>query len=729
MPAGEIIGTVQGHASGHGFVIRDDGEPDVHLSSREMAAVLHGDHVRVKLMGHDRRGRPEGRVVEILRRGARLLIGRLLQEDGHWLLAPEDRRYGRDVLIPKRALASAQDGQVVVVELTEPPALYGQPVGRVVEVLGEVDDPGMEVEIAVRKFGIPHAFSQACLDTAQSLPNKVRSADRQGRVDLGDVAFVTIDGEDARDFDDAVYCEPAVVTGRGRKPNGWRLLVAIADVSHYVHDGDAINADAYARATSVYFPRRVVPMLPEKLSNGLCSLNPDMDRLALVCDMLVSARGKIHAYQFYPAVIRSQGRLTYDQVAAALTPDKGRSQPLDNAELLPHLRHLHGAFQSLLQARQRRGAIDFDTVETQIICDDQGRVTSIEPSPRNDAHRLIEECMLAANVCCADFVRQHKDALALYRVHEPPPAEKVEALRAYLRALDVKVSVGDEPSPQVFQQIADATRDRPDAEQIQMQLLRAMSQAVYKPQNKGHFGLAYDAYMHFTSPIRRYPDLLAHRVIKALLDERQYKLPELPEAGELEAEFAKRLQKRSGEPAQESGQKTGAQAQRWELAGLHCSACERRAEEASRDVEAWLKCQYMRQYLGEVFAGTVTSATSFGLFVSLDELYVEGLVHISELGDEYFQFDEVRQQIRGEQSGTAYAIGTPVRVQVSRVDLDARQIDFRLLADTPAADTRGSGKKQSARKSAHKPDKANKKPAAAKAGSRTARTAKKHKAR
>ena len=673
----EFEGTVSGHRDGHGFVQRDDGAPDIYLPPNEMRAVLHRDRVKARVVRFDRKGRPEGRVVEILERSSQPIIGRLLQESGVWLVAPEDKRYGQDVLIPKGATARATTGQVVVVELTEPPSLYGQPVGRIKEVLGEVDDPGMEIEIAVRKYGVPHEFSEACLGLARGLPDKVRTQDKKGRVDLTDVALVTIDGEDARDFDDAVYCEPAKV-GRGK---GWRLLVAIADVSHYVETGSAIDIDAYDRATSVYFPRRVIPMLPEKLSNGLCSLNPDVERLCMVCDMLITATGEVHAYQFYPAVMHSHARFTYTEVAAILANTRG-PEAAKRKDRIEDLMNLHDVYGALLKARHVRGAVDFETTETQIVCDDSGRIEKIVPRVRNDAHRLIEEAMLAANVCSADFILQSKHP-GLFRVHEGPTPEKKDILRNYLKTTGVGMTITDDPKPSEFQAIADATKDRPDAQQIHAMLLRSMQQAIYTPMNSGHFGLAFEAYTHFTSPIRRYPDLLVHRVIKAILLQRRYQLPVLPTPGEAHAKLARRLASRVREPSQKLEQKTKAtpDQQAWEAAGLHCSANERRADEASRDVEAWLKCKYMREHLGEEYGGVVTAATGFGLFVTLDAMYVEGLVHITELGGEYFRFDEARQELRGERTGIRYAIGTRVRVQVSRVDLDGRKIDFRLVRD------------------------------------------------
>ena len=668
----EFEGTVSGHRDGHGFVQRDDGEADIYLPPNEMRAVLHKDRVKARIVRHDRKNRPEGRVTEIIERSANPIIGRLLQEGGVWLVAPEDKRYGQDVLIPKGATGTAKTGQIVVVQLTEPPALFGQPVGRVKEVLGEIDDPGMEIEIAVRKYGVPHEFSDDALALARALPDAVRPDDKKQRVDLTDIALVTIDGEDARDFDDAVYCEPAKV-GRGK---GWRLLVAIADVSHYVETGSAIDIDAYDRATSVYFPRRVIPMLPEKLSNGLCSLNPNVERLCMVCDMLVNARGEVHAYQFYPAVMFSQARFTYTEVAAILANTRG-PEAAQRKTLVPHLLDLHDVYQALLKERGVRGAVDFETTETQIVCDDAGRIEKIIPRTRNVAHRLIEEAMLAANVCSADFISQSKH-VGLFRVHEGPTPEKKDMLRNYLKAAGLGMTISDDPTPGEFQQIALATKDRPDAQQIHSMLLRSMQQAIYTPMNSGHFGLAFEAYTHFTSPIRRYPDLLVHRVIKAVLNKGKYQLPTLPTPGEAEAKLSKRLASRVKDPEQKP-KKASADELAWQAAGLHCSANERRADEASRDVEAWLKCKYMREHLGEEFGGVVTAATGFGVFVTLDAMYVEGLVHITELGGEYFRFDEARQELRGERTGIRYAIGTRVRVQVSRVDLDGRKIDFRLV--------------------------------------------------
>ncbi|MEJ5895781.1 ribonuclease R [Aquabacterium sp. G14] len=697
----EIIGTVQGHRDGHGFVQADDGDTSVFLPPQEMRSVMHRDRVKVRVVRFDRRGRPEGLVLEIIERRKTPIIGRLLQEGGAWLVAPEDRRFGQDILIAPKATGNAEPGQVVAVELTEPPSLLAKPVGRVVEVLGGIDDPGMEIEIAVRKYEVPHRFSDAALAQAAKLPEKVRATDKKGRIDITDVPLVTIDGEDARDFDDAVYCEPATI-GRSKAPNAWRLVVAIADVSHYVKPGEPLDLDAYERATSVYFPRRVIPMLPEKLSNGLCSLNPEVERLSMVCDMLVSCDGEVHAYQFFPAVIRSHARLTYTEVATILGNTRG-PEALRRPDLVPHLLHLHEVYRALLKSRSGRGAVDFDTTETQIVCDENGRIAKIVPRVRTEAHRLIEECMLAANVCSADFITRAKHP-SLFRVHEGPTPEKRQLLKNYLKALGLGLSLGEEPQPGDYQAIAQAVKDRPDATQIHTMLLRSMQQAIYTPTNSGHFGLAYEAYTHFTSPIRRYPDLLVHRVIKALLGRGRYDL-KLPPVQHSVGNVKRRPGGQRGAPAKGLPAAPSkavsrlklppAEAAAWETVGIHCSANERRADEASRDVEAWLKCMFMRERLGEEYGGTVSAVTNFGLFVQLDGLYVEGLIHITELGGEYYRFDEARQELRGERSGARYAVGTRVRVQVSRVDLDTRKIDFRLVREAgEEKPTSGAGKRR-----------------------------------
>ncbi|HYY60875.1 MAG TPA: ribonuclease R, partial [Burkholderiales bacterium] len=517
-------------------------------------------------------------------------------------------------------------GEVVTVDLIEPPAPHAQAVGRVTEVLGHYADPGMEIEIALRKFDLPHAFSKAALALTKSIPDEVREEDTRGRRDLRKLEFVTIDGETAKDFDDAVYCEREAIGGKA----GFRLWVAIADVSHYVKHGDALDFDARERGTSVYFPRRVIPMLPEKLSNGICSLNPNVERLAVVCEVEISAQGELGRYEFYPAVFRSHARLTYTKVWADISDGRPPA----------HIARLYELFQVLYASREKRGAIDFETVETRMLFDAKGKIERIVPEARNDAHRIIEECMLAANVCAGSFIARHKQPV-LYRVHDVPAEEKVAALRAFLAELGLQLPGGDIPKPRDYAALLDKIRGRPDFNLLQTVLLRSLKQAMYTPQNVGHFGLAYEAYVHFTSPIRRYPDLLVHRAIKALLAGKRYE-------GGLD----------------------------WEALGRHCSETERRADDASRDVESWLKCYYMRDHVGESFAGTITGVVPFGLFITLDDYFVDGLVHISELGRDYFQYDGARHLLYGERTKKRFRLADRMQVKLVRVDVDQRKIDL-----------------------------------------------------
>jgi len=660
-----LSGQVQGHRDGFGFLIRDDAGQDLVLPEHEMSKVLHGDRVLARVSGQDRRGRPEGEIVEVIERRTNRLVGRLLNERGAMIVAPEDQRIQHDILIPPGATLGAEHGQVVVVEIVQQPQRHVQPVGRVIEVLGAIDDPGMEIEIAVRKFSVPHEFSQSALAEAEKMPDTVAPKDRKGRVDLRDVPLVTIDGEDARDFDDAVYCEPI---GPGRRK--WRLIVAIADVDHYVRAGDPLDAEAQQRSTSVYFPRRVIPMLPEKLSNGLCSLNPEVDRLVMVADMVIEGKGQIGAYQFYPAVMHSAARLTYNEVWEALSqPDSRGAQKL--APLRTVLENLYAMFEVLARARDARGALDLETTETYIVCDGNGRIEKIVPRERNDAHRIIEECMLSANVCAADFLERNKQP-GLFRVHEGPTPDRLANLRALLKTLSLQLDGGDTPRPADYAALIARIRARPDRQLLQTVLLRSMQQAVYSPHNVGHFGLAYDAYAHFTSPIRRYPDLLVHRAIKAILARRTY-VPTLMQA-DLPA-APTRVMPRAPRAKAEEGTALAA----WEKLGLICSANERRADDATRDVEAWLKSYYMRERVGETYSGTISAVVPFGIFVVLDDLFVEGLVHVSELGSEYFTFNEALHELRGERTGQRYRLADRLTVQVSRVDLEARRIEFRLM--------------------------------------------------
>jgi len=686
---GFIAGRIAAHRDGFGFVIPEEPGPDLFLNDKEMQKVLHGDRVLAKVTGTDRRGRPEGTIVEVVERANTHIIGRLMNEGGVWIVAPEDQRMNQDVLIAGGP-GKAKAGQVVSVELIEQPARFQQPTGRIVEVLGELDDPGMEIEIAVRKFGVPHVFSPNALKQANKLPNEVRDPDLMDRVDLRDVPLVTIDGEDARDFDDAVYCEPVQVDGA----RGYRLLVAIADVSHYVKPNDSLDADAIERSTSVYFPRRVIPMLPEKLSNGLCSLNPAVDRLTLVCDMVVTGAGEVTAYQFYPAVIHSAARLTYNQVAAVLADPKGEEAQARPA-IVPHLLNLNAVFHALLGARQERGAIDFETTETYIVCNPMGKIEKIIPRTRNDAHRLIEECMLAANVCAADLLIRHKHP-GTFRVHAVPTEEKLNQLRTFLKQTGLNLGGGNKPQASDYAAVMREIKERPDAALLQTMLLRSMQQAVYSPDNVGHFGLAYEAYAHFTSPIRRYPDLLTHRAIKAILLGKRYE-PKGIELGKLNTTVSNAARKQAAKDKLEGKTKNEKDLTIWDALGVHCSANERRADEASRDVENWLKCYFMQDKLGESFTGTVAGVTTFGIFVQLDELYVEGLVHVTELGQDYFQYDEARHLLRGERTGKTYGLTDRVTVQVAKVDLEARKIDLVMAnaegaEDAPAQNRQPAGK-------------------------------------
>jgi ribonuclease R len=606
--------------------VPDEAEaPWVGLSAAEMRQVMRGDRAEVRLMGTDSRGRAVGEIVEVLERGSGRIVGRLRKEHGVLILVPEDRRITQDILIPDDAAARAKPGQVVTVELVAQPSKHAQPVGRVIETLGNYADPGMEIEIALRKFDLPHEFSKKALALARSMPEEVHAGDLKGRKDLRHLPFVTIDGETAKDFDDAVHAEREA----GGKNAGWRLRVAIADVSHYVRHGDALDADARERGTSVYFPRRVIPMLPEKISNGLCSLNPDVDRLAMVCDMSITGQGKVARYEFYAAVFRSHARLTYTAVWEMISSNKASAD----------LQILYEVYKALARERDLRGAIDFESVETRMEFDARGKILRIVPEARNEAHRLIEECMLAANVCAGDFLSSRGHPV-LYRVHDVPAPEKVSALRDFLAELGLTLPGGDEPKPKDYAQLLAKIRPRPDHSLLQTILLRSMKQAVYTPDNVGHFGLAFDAYVHFTSPIRRYPDLLVHRAIKALLANQKY----------------------SGVD--------------WEALGRHCSETERRADDASRDVESWLKCFYMQDHVGEVFDGTVTGVTAFGLFVMLDNYYVDGLVHISELGRDYFRFEPGRHLLLGERTGKRYRLADRLKVKLVRVDLETRKIDL-----------------------------------------------------
>jgi len=632
-----IAGTVQGHPDGFGFLIPDDKAKypeDLYLAPREMAQVMHGDRVMVRMVGLDRKGRPEGKIVEVLERGTKTLVGRIIHGQGVTIVAAEDKHINQDILIPYHLDMGAKPGQVVIVELTEQPSAHAHPMGKVLQILGNYADSGMEIEIALRKHKLPHEFSQVAIQQAESFPKLVQSADYKGRIDLRELPLITIDGETARDYDDAVYAE---LQGKG-----WRLVVAIADVSFYVKPDDALDKDAFERGNSVYFPRRVIPMLPEALSNGLCSLNPDVERLCMVCDMQIDGLGVVKQYKFYPSVMRSKARMTYTQVFEMLQNPQGELAE-QYAWLMPHVQHLYSLFKLMLAQREKRGAIEFESIETMMIFNENGKIDRIIPAGRNEAHKIIEECMLAANVCAADFLKTNEHA-ALYRIHEGPTPEKLEALRIFMGEVGYGVGGGEKPHAKDYCKLMNLIKDRPDTQLLQTVLLRSMQQAVYSPDNVGHFGLAYDAYAHFTSPIRRYPDLLIHRAIKAVVNGEKYT------------------------------------AKDWHHLGTHCSMTERRADDATRDVTNWLKCYFMQDKIGEVFEGTVAGVTSFGIFVALDGVYVEGLLHVTELGNDYFNYDKARHEMVGERTGARFRLGDRLTVKVARVDLETSKIDFTLVS-------------------------------------------------
>jgi len=639
-----IAGRVIGHPDGFGFVRPDDGGDDLYLYPKDMKALFHGDRVVVRVSGRDRRGRLEGSLVETLERNTRTVVGRLYQESGVGFVAPDNKRLSHDVIIPSDRLAGATHGQIVVAEITDQPTSRTQPIGRVREVLGDHMAPGMETDIAIRAHDLPVEWPAQVEAEVAGLTPEVPETAKAGRTDLRKLALVTIDGSDARDFDDAVYCE--------RKPKGWKLLVSIADVSSYVVPGTALDTEALERGNSVYFPDRVIPMLPEVLSNGLCSLNPDVDRLCMTAELYIDAEGKVTRTRFFQAVMRSKARLTYDQVAAMLV-DRDPVLCERFAAVLPHLQDLHALYQVLHAARVERGAIDFDSTETKFEFNEQGRISAVVPVVRNDAHRLIEECMLAANVAAARHF-ERKKVPAIYRIHDLPSQEKLNDLREFLGQLALKLPGGAKPVAADYAQLLREVKDRPDRALIQTVLLRSMQQAMYSAENVGHFGLAYPAYTHFTSPIRRYPDLIVHRIIKHLL----------ADGTAADLDYSKSDLQQIGE---------------------HCSGTERRADEATRDANDWLKCEFMQDKLGEQFDGTITSVTSFGIFVQLDAIHVDGLVHITALDNDYYHFDPIGHRLQGERSGNIYRLGDRLRIQVAAVNLDDRKIDFVLApAETPA---------------------------------------------
>jgi ribonuclease R len=634
-----ISGRVMGHPEGYGFLIPDEGGEDLFLGEREMRTVLHGDRALARITGTDRRGRKEGAIVEVTQRSNQRVVGRLIRDAGIYFLVPNNRRISQDVLIPPEDLMGATDNQIIEAEITEQPNRHRSPLGRVVNILGDHMAPGMEIDIALRAFELPYEWSPKSLEQAEQFGETIPQDAIEGRLDLREMPLVTIDGEDARDFDDAVYAE--------RLDNGnWRLWVAIADVSHYVRPGSPLDQDAEERGTSVYFPSQVVPMLPEALSNGLCSLNPEVDRLCMVCEMEINRQGETIFHRFHEAVMYSKARLTYDKVAAILV-DGDQVLRDQYQHVMPALETMYELYNVMLGAREQRGAIDFEMTETQFLFDENRKIKSIQPRERNDAHRLIEEFMIAANVSAAKFLLEHKLPV-LYRIHETPSDEKLTGLRDFLGELGLFLGGGAEPEPRHYASLLATASKRPDGHLLQTVMLRSMKQAVYSPDNVGHFGLALEAYAHFTSPIRRYPDLMVHRAIRHIITQRK-------------------------------ASKWNYSPEEMVLLGEHCSMTSRRADEATRDVSDWLKCEYMQDRVGEVHDGIISGVTGFGLFVELSDIYIEGLVHVTSLKNDYYQFDATGHRLTGERTRNVYRLGDSIKVKVVRVDLDEKKIDLELI--------------------------------------------------
>ncbi|MBC8949020.1 ribonuclease R [Xenorhabdus sp. TS4] len=663
-----LKGTVIGHRDGYGFLRVEGHKEDYFLPADQMKMAIHGDVVLAQPLRPDRRGRIEVRIVRVLEPKSSQIVSRYFMDAGMGFVVPDDSRLCFDILIPKEATCGARMGNVVVVELTNRPTRRTKAIGKIVEVLGETMGTNMAVEMALRTHEIPHSWPPMVEKQIAGLDEHVPESATQDRVDLRALPLVTIDGEDARDFDDAVYCER-------KRGGGWRLWVAIADVSYYVRPQTALDIEARSRGNSVYFPSQVVPMLPEVLSNGLCSLNPEVDRLCMVCEMTVSAQGKLSSYKFYEAVMNSHARLTYTKVWKILQGDQELREHYK--PLVQHIEHLHELYQALEHAREQRGAISFESEEAKFIFNAERRIERIEPVVRNDAHKLIEECMILANIAAARFVEKHHEP-ALYRIHDRPKEESILNLRSVFNELGLSLLGGLTPEPKDYAQLMKQVADRPDRELLQTMLLRSMKQAIYEPENRGHFGLALRSYSHFTSPIRRYPDLALHRAIKYLLAQEQ-------EKGAVE---------HRGTP---TGGWHNDMEQMLQL-GDHCSMTERRADEATRDVADWLKCDFMQDQVGNVFTGLITSVTGFGFFVRLNDLFIDGLVHVSTLDNDYYQYDNVGQRLIGESSGTTYRLGDEVEIRVEAVHMDERNIDFTLLSTTRKARNQGKTARDKAKK-------------------------------
>ncbi|MBC3230190.1 ribonuclease R [Serratia fonticola] len=653
-----LRGTVIGHRDGFGFLRVEGRKDDLYLSAEQMKMAIHGDVVLAQPLGEDRKGRREARIVRVLVPKTSQIVGRYFTDAGTGFVVPDDGRLSFDILIPADSVSGARMGFMVVVELTQRPTRRTKAVGKIVEILGDKMGTSMAVDIALRTHEIPHTWPPQVEKQVADLSEQVPEAAKKGRVDLRHLPLVTIDGEDARDFDDAVYCEK-------KRGGGWRLWVAIADVSYYVRPRTALDDEARSRGTSVYFPSEVVPMLPEVLSNGLCSLNPQVDRLCMVSEMTISASGRLSSFKFYEAVMSSHARLTYTKVWHILQGDQELREQYH--PLVKHLQELHALYKVLDQARAERGGIAFETEEAKFIFNAERRIERVEPTVRNDAHKLIEECMIMANVAAARFVEKHNEP-ALFRVHDRPSDDHISALRSVLSELGLTLGGGLKPQPKDYATLMDEVSERPDREMLQTMLLRSMKQAIYDPENRGHFGLALASYGHFTSPIRRYPDLSLHRAIKYVLAKEQGEQKERwTPTGGWHSDLEEMLQ-----------------------LGMHCSMTERRADEATRNVADWLKCDFMQDHVGEVFSGVIASVTGFGFFVRLSDLFIDGLVHVSTLDNDYYRYDNIGQRLIGESSGMVYRLGDTVEIRVEAVHMDERKIDFALVSSTRKP--RGEGK-------------------------------------
>lgn len=642
-----IKGKVLGHPAGFGFLKPDDDEgSDLFLSEKEMHKVFHDDVVIASVIGVDRKGRREGMVVEVLEHTNEKVLGRVHLEDGLVWVQPNNNRIAQDIFIPNDGVLDAEESQVVMVEIIHQPTKRSSAIGKIIEVVGDYMAPGMEIDSAIHAFGIPNEWNDDLLSELNAIPNEVTEEELEGRKDIRNLPLVTIDGADSKDFDDAVFAKP--------RKKGWRLVVAIADVSHYVKIASALDKQAYERGNSVYFPQQVIPMLPEKLSNEMCSLNPKVDRLCMVCDMSIDENGKLEKTKFYDAVMHSHARMTYNEVHDMLTNAKSEYRQT-YSELVKNIEDLNDLYQALKKAREERGALEFETTETSIVFDESRKIENIVPVHRNEAHKLIEECMLMANVATARYLKWHKLPM-LYRVHDKPSDEKLANLRTFLGDFGLTLEGGDEPTALDYAAVSAKVKGQPHAHMVETVMLRSMNQAVYQPENKGHFGLNYDYYAHFTSPIRRYPDLLIHRAIRFAWTKKTVE----------KFDYSEKDMKTFGE---------------------HCSGTERRADEATRDAITFLKCEYLSHRLGEEYEAVVTAATNFGLFVELDPLYVEGLVHITELGEDYFHYDASRHCLKGERTGKAYQLGDRIKVQVAQVNLDKRKVDLRFIATDAEEET------------------------------------------